>query len=279
MGGRGAVDERVVAGVEEVLIASDVGVRTTGVLLESVRSGIRTGKIRTADDLKAALKERIFEILSVPVRPPAVENKPRVLLVVGVNGTGKTTSIGKLAARFKSGGEKVMLAAADTFRAAAIEQLEIWGQRSDVPVIRQGEGADPGAVAFDALKAAKARGIDLLIVDTAGRMHTKKNLMEEIRKVKRVLGRDHPGAPHEVFLVLDATTGQNAISQAHLFHEALELSGIVLTKLDGTAKGGVIIGICDELKVPVRFIGIGESIDDLRPFDARDFVDALFGDA
>ncbi|MFN7952985.1 MAG: signal recognition particle-docking protein FtsY [bacterium] len=277
--GRGAVDERVVGGVEELLIASDVGVRTTAVLLESVRSGIRSGKIRSADDLKAALKERIFEILSIPVPNPTVEVKPRVLLVVGVNGTGKTTSIGKLAARFKSEGETVMLAAADTFRAAAIEQLEIWGQRCDVPVIRQGEGADPGAVAFDALKAAKARGIDRLIVDTAGRMHTKKNLMEEIRKVKRVLGRDHPGAPHEVFLVLDATTGQNAISQAHLFHEALELSGLVLTKLDGTAKGGVVIGICDELRLPVRYIGIGETIDDLRPFDARDFVDALFGDS
>jgi fused signal recognition particle receptor len=201
-----------------------------------------------------------------------------VILVVGVNGPGKTTSNGKLAARFVRDGKKVILGAADTFRAAAIEQLEVWGQRSGITVIRQAEGSDPGAVAFDALKAAKARGMDVLIVDTAGRMHTKKNLMDEIRKVKRVLGRDHPGAPHEVLLVLDATTGQNAISQAHLFHEALELSGIVLTKLDGTAKGGVIIGICDELQVPVRYIGIGETIDDLRPFDAREFVDALFAE-
>jgi len=278
VGGRGAVDETVIGQIEEVLIASDVGVRTTGTLIDAVRGGIRSGKIRTADQLRDALKQRIQEILSVPVPTPRVESKPHVLLVVGVNGTGKTTSIGKLAARAKRDGLKVMLAAADTFRAAAIEQLEVWGQRSDVPVIRQGEGADPGAVAFDAVQAAKARGIDLLIVDTAGRMHTKKNLMDEIRKVKRVVGRDHPGAPHEVFLVLDSTTGQNAISQAHLFHEALELSGLILTKLDGTAKGGVIIGICDELKVPVRYIGIGESIDDLRPFDAREFVDALFGD-
>jgi fused signal recognition particle receptor len=278
VGGRGAVDEQLIGQIEEVLIASDVGVRTSGTLIDVVRGGIRSGKIRTADQLRAALKGRIQEILAIPVPEPKLEAKPHVILVVGVNGTGKTTSIGKLAARAKRDGLKVMLAAADTFRAAAIEQLEIWGQRSDIPVIRQEEGADPGAVAFDAVQAAKARGTDLLIVDTAGRMHTKKNLMDEIRKVKRVVGRDHPGAPHEVFLVLDATTGQNAISQAHLFHEALELSGLILTKLDGTAKGGVIIGICDELKIPVRYIGIGETIDDLRPFDAREFVDALFGD-
>ena len=280
VGARGPLDDSVIAEIEEVLIASDVGVRTAAGLLESVRSGMRSGRIRTASDLRTALKERIFSILSLEgASPRPVTQSPQVILVVGVNGTGKTTSIGKLAARLKRDGKQVMLAAADTFRAAAIEQLEVWGQRSGIPVIRQAEGSDPGAVAFDALQAAKARGMDVLIVDTAGRMHTKKNLMDEIRKVKRVLGRDHPGAPHEVLLVLDATTGQNAISQAHLFHEALELSGIVLTKLDGTAKGGVIVGICDELGVPVRYIGIGETIDDLRPFDAREFVDALFGEA
>jgi fused signal recognition particle receptor len=197
-------------------------------------------------------------------------------MVIGVNGTGKTTTIGKMAQKFKAQGKSVLLVAADTFRAAAIEQLEIWGQRASCEVIKQKSGSDPSAVVFDALKAAKSRNSDIMIVDTAGRLHTKINLMEELKKVKRIVDREAPGAPHEILLVLDATTGQNAISQAKMFNQALGVTGIVLTKLDGTAKGGILIAISDELKIPLRYIGIGEKVDDLREFNARDFVEALF---
>ncbi|PLX95258.1 MAG: signal recognition particle-docking protein FtsY, partial [Desulfuromonas sp.] len=203
--------------------------------------------------------------------------KPFVIMVVGVNGVGKTTTIGKLANQFINDGKKVILGAGDTFRAAAAEQLQIWGERAGVDVIRHAEGADPSAVAFDAAKAAVARKADILLLDTAGRLHTKVNLMEELKKIRRILDREIPGAPHEVLLVLDATTGQNALTQAKLFNEAVDLDGIALTKLDGTAKGGIVIAIAAELKIPVRFVGIGEKIDDLRPFDAEMFVSALFG--
>jgi fused signal recognition particle receptor len=231
-----------------------------------------------ADKLRAALKDHIRSFLEIPAQAPRVPGpgEPLVIMVIGVNGVGKTTTIGKAAHRYRGQGKKVMLVAADTFRAAAVEQLEIWGERVGADVIKQREGADPSAVAFDALTAALSRRADVVLIDTAGRLHTKSNLMEELKKVRRVIGRKLPGAPHEVWLVLDATTGQNAISQAEMFHEALGITGIVLTKLDGTAKGGIVVGISHQLRLPILFIGIGEGIDDLRPFDASDFVEAIF---
>jgi len=223
------------------------------------------------------LMEELEALLQIESKPLDVDSAtPFVIVVVGVNGVGKTTTIGKLASQFVREGKKVLLGAGDTFRAAAAEQLQIWGQRAGVEVIRHAEGADPGAVAFDAAKAAVARKADILILDTAGRLHTKVNLMEELKKVHRVLDREIPGAPHETLLVLDATTGQNALTQAKLFNEAVALNGIALTKLDGTAKGGIVVAIAAELKLPVRYVGIGEGIDDLRPFDAQMFVSALF---
>ena len=272
------IDDDLLDELEETLIMSDVGVKTTERLMADVRKGIKKKAINTPEDLKPFLAEKISEILltgSDETRIAAAG--PTVLLVIGVNGAGKTTTIGKLAAYYKEQGKSVMLAAADTFRAAAIDQLQIWGERTGVPVIRHEEGSDPAAVAFDAVKAARARGIDVLLIDTAGRLHTKSNLMEELKKINRVIQREIAEAPHETLLVLDATTGQNAISQADLFQKAAAITGIVLTKLDGTAKGGVIIGLKSELAMPVKWIGVGEGVDDLRPFNAREFSRALFG--
>ena len=272
------IDDDLLDELEETLIMSDVGVKTTERLMADVRKGIKKKDINTPEDLKPFLAEKISEILSTGSDETRIASAgPTVLLVIGVNGVGKTTTIGKLAAYYKEQGKSVMLAAADTFRAAAIDQLQIWGDRTGVPVIRHEEGSDPAAVAFDAVKAARARSIDVLIIDTAGRLHTKSNLMEELKKINRVIQREIAEAPHETLLVLDATTGQNAISQAELFQKAAAITGIVLTKLDGTAKGGVIIGLKSELSMPVKWIGVGEGVDDLRPFIAKDFARALFG--
>ena len=272
------IDDDLLDELEETLIMSDVGVKTTERLMADVRKGIKKKDINTPEDLKPFLAEKISEILSTGSDETRIASAgPTVLLVIGVNGVGKTTTIGKLAAYYKEQGKSVMLAAADTFRAAAIDQLHIWGDRTGVPVIRHEEGSDPAAVAFDAVKAARARSIDVLIIDTAGGLHTKSNLMEELKKINRVIQREIAEAPHETLLVLDATTGQNAISQADLFQKAAAITGIVLTKLDGTAKGGVIIGLKSELSMPVKWIGVGEGVDDLRPFIAKDFARALFG--
>lgn len=272
------IDDDLLDELEETLIMSDVGVKTTERLMADVRKGIKKKDINTPEDLKPFLAEKISEILSTGSDETRIASAgPTVLLVIGVNGVGKTTTIGKLAAYYKEQGKSVMLAAADTFRAAAVDQLQIWGDRTGVPVIRHEEGSDPAAVAFDAVKAARARSIDVLIIDTAGRLHTKSNLMEELKKINRVIQREIAEAPHETLLVLDATTGQNAISQADLFQKAAAITGIVLTKLDGTAKGGVIIGLKSELSMPVKWIGVGEGVDDLRPFIAKDFARALFG--
>ncbi|HEY5975454.1 MAG TPA: signal recognition particle-docking protein FtsY, partial [Geobacteraceae bacterium] len=234
-------------------------------------------ELQDGEALRSALKEEILARLARYAAPLDLSAAvPFVIMVIGVNGVGKTTTIGKLASRFVGDGKKVVLAAADTFRAAAAEQLEIWGARAGVDVIRHQEGADPSAVVFDACKAAVARQADVLIIDTAGRLHTKVNLMEELKKVRRVMGREIPGAPHETLLILDAATGQNALSQARLFQEAAAVSGLVLTKLDGTAKGGIVVAVCNDFKIPIRYIGVGESAEDLRPFDPREFVAALF---
>lgn len=274
------IDDELLDELEEILIMADVGVNTTDRLMESVRKGIKKKEINTPEDLKPFLQARISELLangSDEIRVAA--EGPTVLLVIGVNGVGKTTTIGKLASYYKAQGKSVMLAAADTFRAAAIDQLEVWGERTGTRVIRHEEGSDPAAVAYDAVKAAKARNIDVLLIDTAGRLQTKSNLMEELKKINRVIQREIPEAPHETLLVLDATTGQNAISQANIFTKAAPISGVVLTKLDGTAKGGVVIGIKAELSMPVKWIGVGEGVDDLRPFVAEDFAKALFAKA
>lgn len=280
--GRRHIDEELYEELEEVLIQADVGIEAAVDLVEKLREEVRKRRISDPGELRAVLKEMMLEILGDDNVPLNVEgDKPAVIMVVGVNGVGKTTTIGKLAHNLKENEKSVLLGAADTFRAAAIDQLEIWGQRVGVGVIKHNEGADPAAVAYDSVQAARARKMDVLIVDTAGRLHTRSNLMEELKKIHRVLGRELPGAPHEVLLVLDATTGQNAINQARLFKEAVGVTGVALTKLDGTARGGVVIAIKQILDVPVKLIGIGEGIDDLRPFNAREFVDALFenGDA
>jgi fused signal recognition particle receptor len=272
------IDEEFLDELEAVLLSADVGVATTSRLLADVRQGIKNKAINSPDDLRPFLKNRIREILEIT--PVSVEQneKPKVILVVGVNGVGKTTTIGKLGHYYTEQGDRVLLAAGDTFRAAAIEQLEIWASRNDSELIKHTEGADPAAVAFDAAQAAKARKADVMIMDTAGRLHTKSNLMEELKKIHRVIAREIAGAPHDTLLVLDATMGQNAINQAKLFGEAVKVTGVVLTKLDGTAKGGVVVAIKHELGLPVKWIGIGEGIHDLRPFDANEFTDALFGD-
>ncbi len=275
--GKKKIDENLLAELEEILITSDIGVKSTQGLLGNLAPQVQRKELEDADLLKKNLQEQIFHILRDQEKPINVEAaRPFIIMVIGVNGTGKTTTIGKMAQKFKDQGKNVLLVAADTFRAAAIEQLEIWGQRVSCEVIKQKSGSDPSAVVFDALKAAKSRGSDVILVDTAGRLHTKVNLMEELKKVKRIMEREFPGAPHEVLLVLDATTGQNAIAQAKMFNQALGVTGIALTKLDGTAKGGILIAISEELKIPLRYIGIGEKVDDLREFDARDFVEALF---
>jgi fused signal recognition particle receptor len=262
--------------LEEVLLQADLGVETTEGFIEAVRDQARRGRL-TDGDVRRTLASHLRAALGGATAPLALEARPSVLLVLGVNGSGKTTTCGKLAAQLQGQGSRVLLAAADTFRAAAIEQLERWGERAGVAVIKQGPGADPSAVAFDAVKAAQARAADVLIVDTAGRLHTKANLMQELGKVKRVLARQLPGAPHETLLVLDATTGQNGITQARLFHEALTLTGLVLTKLDGTAKGGIVVRIARELKLPIKLVGTGERTQDLAPFDPEAFVAALVG--
>jgi fused signal recognition particle receptor len=273
----GRIDDTVLDELETRLIAADVGIETTEKILGSLRRRVQRKELADLQALLAALRGAMLEILQPVAQPLRIEpgHKPYVVLVVGVNGSGKTTTIGKLAHRLGRDGRKVMLAAGDTFRAAAIEQLQVWGERNRVPVIAQGAGADPAAVAYDALESARARGIDVLIADTAGRLHTQSNLMDELRKVRRVLGRIDPSAPHEVLLVLDAGQGQNALAQAEQFHQAVGVTGLVMTKLDGTAKGGIVLAIADSLKLPIRYIGIGETAADFDEFDAAAFVDAV----
>lgn len=272
----GKVDDGLFDELEEVLITSDLGVSTVLRIIEGVKKKVKEGKVVDPLKVKALLKEELIEILGAEPSSLDLEPSPAVITIIGVNGVGKTTSIGKIASLLKKDGKKVILAAADTFRAAAIDQLQIWADRVGVELIRQEEGSDPAAVVFDALQAAKARKADVLICDTAGRLHTKKNLMEELKKVSRIIDREMPGAKRENLLVLDATTGQNAVSQAKTFSEVTDVSGIILTKLDGTAKGGIVIAIKAELDIPVKLIGVGEHLDDLQPFNARDFVEALF---
>lgn len=273
------IDDQFFDDLEEVLIQGDLGVNTSIELVNNLRKQVKEHKIKDPEQVKEALKNEIIKIMDGVGQPlQKADEKPTVYLMVGVNGVGKTTTIAKLASRLKSEGQKVILAAGDTFRAAAIEQLQVWADRVGVDLIKHHEGADSAAVVFDALNAARARGADTLIIDTAGRLHTKANLMEEIAKVRRVIGREMPTAPHEVLLVLDASTGQNAISQARIFQEVTGVSGIVLTKLDGTAKGGIVITLGKELNIPVKLIGIGERMDDLRDFSAKEFIAALFAE-
>lgn len=275
--GYAEIDDEFLDDLEAVLLSADVGVQTTKTLMADINKGIKAKQIDSPEALKPFLKERIGALLAENEdAPEAPVEGPLVVMVVGVNGVGKTTTIGKLAHYYREQGKRVMIAAGDTFRAAAIDQLEIWGERVGAEIVKQSAGSDPAAVAFDAVQAAKARKADLLIIDTAGRLHTKSNLMEELKKVHRVIARELTGAPHEVLLVLDGTTGQNAMSQARLFKEAVQVSGVVVTKLDGTAKGGVIVAIRAELGLPVKWIGVGEGMDDLRPFVAEDFAEALF---
>ena len=274
--GRKRIDEELYEELEEVLIRSDVGVNTSLQLVDRLRKEVKLRKISDPSELALVLQELIAELLGEEEPLILAKQGPSIILVVGVNGVGKTTTIGKLANRLKKDGKRVLMAAGDTFRAAAIDQLEVWGERSGIEVIKHREGADPAAVAYDAVQAAKSRSMDVVLIDTAGRLHNKVNLMEELRKVKRVIEREIPGAPHEVLLVLDATTGQNALQQAKQFQEVAGVTGIVLTKLDGTAKGGVVLGIRGETRIPVKWIGIGEGIDDLRPFVPKDFAAALF---
>jgi fused signal recognition particle receptor len=277
--GKKTIDQNLLEDLEGLLFSADLGVKTSGQLIEGVQQGLKRGDLREPDKIRDFIKQEILRILKSGERPLSIDlaqAKPFVFMVVGVNGVGKTTTIAKIAHQYSSQGRKVLIGAADTFRAAAVEQLEIWANRVGADLIKQSKGTDPSAVAFDSVHAARARNIDLVFIDTAGRLHTKVNLMEELKKVKRIIGRECPGAPHEILLVLDATTGQNAISQAKLFNEAIGVTGIALTKLDGTAKGGIIIGITEELRIPIRYIGVGEGMDDLREFNASEFVQALF---
>ncbi|MDU4959943.1 MAG: signal recognition particle-docking protein FtsY [Sporomusaceae bacterium] len=278
VGGYAKIDDEFLDDLEAILLAADIGVKTTAQLMQAIKAGIKSKEIAAPEELKPFLARQITDMLcsgttEAPLRSPGV---PYVIMVVGVNGVGKTTTIGKLGSFFAQHGQKVILAAGDTFRAAAIEQLEVWGSRSGLEVVKQAENSDPAAVAFDACQAAKARQADFLIIDTAGRLHTKSNLMEELKKVERVVSREIAAAPQEILLVLDATTGQNAVNQAKLFSQVVRVTGVVLTKLDGTAKGGVVIAIRQELGIPIRWVGVGEGVDDLRPFDPEDFANALF---
>ncbi|MGD0676197.1 MAG: signal recognition particle-docking protein FtsY [Polyangiaceae bacterium] len=275
--GKKEFDPAILEQVEEVMLASDVGPKTTHAILDRLRDSLARHELRDNDAVWGALRAEATRILGIGGGAIRISTKPTIVLMVGVNGVGKTTTIGKLATRYSNADKKVLLAAGDTFRAAAVQQLEIWGKRIGVDVVRGRDGADPGAVAFDATQRAKEAGADLLFVDTAGRLHTKLPLMDEIKKVRKTIAKAMEGAPHETLLVLDATTGQNALQQATMFRDALDLTGIVLTKLDGTAKGGIVLGICDELRVPVRYVGLGERPEDLREFDAEEFVEALFG--
>jgi fused signal recognition particle receptor len=275
--GRSVIDDELIEELEEVMITADLGMPTTQRLVQSLEAQSSRGQLNSPEQVRQLLRQELTDILQPTGQALELDRAaPFVIMVVGVNGVGKTTTIGKLAHQFTQSGKKVVLGAGDTFRAAAAGQLQIWGERANAEVVRHSEGGDPAAVAFDAARAAVARKADVLLLDTAGRLQTKVNLMEELKKVRRVLDREIPGAPHETLLVLDATTGQNALSQAKLFNEAVPLDGIALTKLDGTAKGGIVIAISAELQIPVRYVGIGEKIEDLRPFDAEMFVTALF---
>lgn len=275
--GAKAVDQELFSELEEALVTADMGIKTSLKILKNMQASAERDALKSPEEVKRLLREEITRILSKVQVPLATESaKPYVIMVLGVNGTGKTTTIGKLAAKLTAEGKKVVLGAADTFRAAAVEQLANWADRVDCDLIKHKSGADPGAVAFDTLKAAHSRKADVVIVDTAGRLHTRKPLMDELKKIRRILARECEGAPHETLLVLDSTTGQNAIAQVETFKKELEITGLVLTKLDGTAKGGVIVGISEQFGLPIRFIGIGEGIDDLREFNAEEFVEALF---
>jgi len=272
-----AVNEALIEELEELLIMADVGPQAASSITGALRERVKKGKISDAGQLETAMKEEIRGMLKEGHRIICAGEKPYVILTVGVNGVGKTTTIGKLARRFTDQGFTVTLAAGDTFRAAAIEQLEIWAERAGAQIVKHRSGADPAAVAFDAVVSAKAKGIDAVIIDTAGRLHTKSNLMEELKKIKRVIGKEMPSAPHEILLVVDATSGQNAINQAKIFNEAVGITGIALTKLDGSAKGGIVLAINKELGIPVKLIGVGEGVDDLQDFNSGEFADALFG--
>jgi len=272
------VDEAILEELEETLIAADLGVATASAFVRRVREEVKRGRVTSTADVRGALHRFLEESLAGAAAPLELGAHPVVILMLGVNGAGKTTSTAKLAAALKADGRRVLMAAADTFRAAAIEQLQEWGRRIEVDVIHQAAGADPAAVVFDAVKAATSRGTDVLLVDTAGRLHTKSNLMDELVKLKRVLARQLPGAPHESLMVLEAPTGQNGLQQARMFHEAVGLTGLILTKLDGTAKGGIAIRIHQELAVPIKLVGVGEQIEDLQPFDPTTFVNALLGE-
>ena len=267
------IDDDFYEELEDILLMSDVGMKATETIIDELKRRVQAGHVKDAAQAREILKEIMVEQMDIP-RPPL--KWPMVMLVVGINGVGKTTTIGKLALRFQNIGRKVMLCAADTFRAAAAEQLTVWAERARVPIVKHAEGADPAAVVYDGIQSAKAQGADLLIIDTAGRLHNKKNLMDELSKIRRVIDREYPEADTRCILVLDATTGQNGLMQAQAFKEVAEIGGIILTKLDGTAKGGIALAIRQELQVPVRYIGVGEGIDDLQPFDAKEFVEALF---
>ena len=272
------IDEALYAELEDLLVAADLGAALAADFVNRAREEVMFGTVTRADQLRPLFRRFLAETLAQAAQPLDLDHRPAVVLMLGVNGSGKTTTCAKLAAQLRAEGRRVLLGAADTFRAAAIEQLETWGQRIGVEVIRQAAGSDPAAVVFDALKAATARGVDVLVIDTAGRLHTTSNLMAELAKLKRVVERQVPGAPHEALMVLDAPTGQNGFAQARLFHEAVGLTGVVLTKLDGTAKGGIVVRIVRELKLPIKLVGVGEKVEDLAPFDPARFVDALVPD-
>ena len=282
--GKDKIDDETLDDLEDALISSDVGVKTTIEIIERLEKRVARDKFITQTELQQIMREEITALLKEnrPDQPAQFDAdfsvKPHVVLIVGVNGVGKTTTIGKLAHLYKTAGKNVVLGAADTFRAAAVDQLVIWSERADVPIIQQGQNADPAAVAYDTVAAAKSRGSDIALIDTAGRLHNKKSLMDELGKIKRVMGKVVDGAPHEILLVLDASTGQNALLQAKAFTEVVDVTGLVLTKLDGTAKGGIVIGVSNELSVPVKYIGVGEKIEDLQVFDRTMFVKALFGE-
>nr|WP_028388901.1 signal recognition particle-docking protein FtsY [Legionella fairfieldensis] len=279
--GKKEIDSALLEQLETILLSADLGVETSQSILKQLSEGLARKQLTDGDAVFQSLKKQLETVLAEVAKPLEItttDGSPFVILMVGVNGAGKTTSIGKLAKQFQQQGKKVMLAAGDTFRAAAVEQLQIWGERNQIPVIAQHSGADSASVVYDALQAARARGIDVLIADTAGRLHTQSNLMEELKKVKRVLQKLDQNAPHETMLILDASIGQNALNQARQFHQAIHLTGITMTKLDGSAKGGILFAIANELGIPFRYLGIGEGIDDLRPFDARQFVRAIFND-
>ncbi|HIQ38058.1 MAG TPA: signal recognition particle-docking protein FtsY, partial [Desulfocapsa sulfexigens] len=279
--GKKEIDADLFDELEEILITADLGISTVMEILDDARRRVKRDALSDPQKLKTVLKEKLRSFITQSNKPAELvmpESGPFVIMVIGVNGVGKTTTIGKITKKFKQSGQSVLLVAADTFRAAAVAQLKIWGERNDVEVVYQHEGADPSSVAFNAMDRGVADDYDVVIVDTAGRLHTQVNLMEELKKIKRVMGKKLEGAPHEILLVLDATTGQNAVSQAKLFNEAMGITGLALTKLDGTAKGGIVANISRELAIPIRFIGIGEQIDDLRDFDPDEFIDALFGE-